>query len=162
MNKSQITTAIIAIYGAVLSTITILRQYFGDRVKVRVTVRKNMQMVGDPRYKGMTLTVQTVTNVGKRPVTITTFGAIGLHPHRSLVAVDTNPRTPCELTEGKYVTSQLDQSDLDFSTIDYWAAWDSHGRVYELREASRLQHWKSVWQQKREWRRNKKKSDQIA
>jgi hypothetical protein len=163
MNKSQIITAVIAIYGAVLSTITILRQYFGDRVKVRVTVRRNMQMVGDPRYKGMTLTVQTVTNVGKRPVTITTFGAIGLHPHRSLVAVDTNPRTPCELTEGKYVTSQLDQSDLDFSTIDYWAAWDSHGRVYKVREASRLQHWKSVWQQKREWRRNKKKkADQVA
>lgn len=157
MNKSQIITALIAVYGAVLSTVTILRQYFSDRVKVKVTVRKNMMMVGDPRYKGMTLTVLTVTNVGKRPVTITTFGAIGLHPHRSLVAVDTHPLTPCELTEGKFVTSQLDQSDLDFSTIDHWAAWDSHGRVYKLREASRFKHWKSALQQKQEWRRNKKK-----
>lgn len=157
MNKSQIITAIIAVYGAVLSTVTILRQYFTDRVKVKVTVRKNMQMVGDPRYRGVTLTILTVTNVGKRPVTITTFGAVGLHPHDSLVAVDTNPITPCELTEGKYVLSKLDQSGLDFSTIDYWDACDSHGRLHKLREASRFKHWKSVLQQKREWRRNKKK-----
>jgi len=77
MNKSQIITAVIAVYGAVLSTVTILRQYVSDRVKVKVSVRKNMMMVGDPRYKGMTLTILTVTNVGKRRVTITTFGAIG-------------------------------------------------------------------------------------
>lgn len=162
MNKSQIITAVIAVYGAVLSTVTILRQYLSDRVKVKVTVRKNMQMVGDPRYKGKTLTILTVTNVGKRPVTITTFGAIGLHPHHSLVAVDTQPLTPCELTEGKYVLSKLEQSDLDFSTIDYWAAWDSHGRVHKLREASRFKPWESVLQQKREWRRSKKKKAKQA
>jgi hypothetical protein len=85
MKKSEIITAIIAIYGAVLSTITILRQYFSDRIKVTVTVGKNRQVVGDPRYHKMTLTVITVTNIGKRPVTITTFGAIGLHPHRNMV-----------------------------------------------------------------------------
>jgi hypothetical protein len=155
MKKSEIITAIIAIYGAVLSTITILRQYFGDRVKVMVTVGKNRQMVGDPRYQGMTLTVITVTNVSKRPVTITTFGAIGLHPHHNMVAIDTRPALPCELTEGKYVTSMWDQGDLDFSTIDYWGAWDSRGKVHKVRESSRFKHWKSVVRQKWEWRKKK-------
>jgi|GEM_PF-5748667 hypothetical protein len=50
MKRSEIITLIIAGYGAVLSTITILRQYFGDRVKVKLSVKRNMQMAGDPRY----------------------------------------------------------------------------------------------------------------
>ena len=157
MNKSQIITAVIAIYGAVLSTITILRQYLSDRVKVKFTVSKNMQMVGHPRYRGLTLTVLTVTNVSKRPVTIRMFGTVPLHPHLGLVAVDTTPQLPCELTEGKFVSSYWEQGDIDFSKIDYWAAWDSRGNVHKLREASRFKHWKSVRQQKREWRKNKGK-----
>ncbi len=156
MKKSEIITAIIAIYGAVLSTITILRQYFGDRIKVIVTIGKNRQIVGDPRYQNMVLTMITITNIGKRPVTITTFGAIGLHPHRNMVAVDTRPVLPCELTEGKYVTSVWGQNNLDFSTIDYWAAWDSRGKMHKVREASRLKHMKSVIQQRLEWRQKKK------
>lgn len=60
MKKSEIITAIIAVYGAVLSTVTILRQYLSDRVKVKVTVRKNMMMVGDPRYEAITLTHRLV------------------------------------------------------------------------------------------------------
>lgn len=161
MNKSQIITAVIAVYGAVLSTVTMVRQYLSDQVKIKFTVSKNMQMVGDPRYRGMTLTVLTVTNVGKRPVTIRMFGTVPLHPHLGLVAIDTTPQLPCELTEGKFVTSNWPQDGIDFSTIDYWAAWDSHGNVHKLREASRWKHWKSVRQQRREWRKNraKKKAD---
>jgi hypothetical protein len=148
MKQSEIITAIIAGYGAVLSTIAIVRQWKSDRVKVRVTVQRNMEMVGDPRYHGMTLTILTVTNVGRRPVTITTFGGIRLHPHKNFVAIDSRPQLPCEITEGKFVTSIMDQADLEFSNIDYWAAWDSHGRVHKLRQASRIKHWKSVLQQK--------------
>jgi hypothetical protein len=160
MKKSEIITAIIAVYGAVLSTIAILRQYLSDRVKVRFTVGKNREIVGDPRYRGMTLTVLTVTNVGRRPVTITTFGAIGLYPHKSMVAAETQPTLPREITEGQYITSNWPQDDIDFSTIDYWSARDSHGREYVLPEASRLKHWKSVRQQKREWRKKKAESSQ--
>jgi hypothetical protein len=96
MNNSQILTAVIAIYGAVLSTVTIFRQYFSDRVKVKFTVSKDMQMVGHPKHREMTLTVLTVTNVGKRVVTIRTFGTVPLYPHLGLVAVDTTPQLPCE------------------------------------------------------------------
>jgi len=114
-----------------------------------------MEIVGDPKYRGATLTVLTVTNVGRRPVTITTFGAIGLYPHNSLVAAETQPPLPREITEGQYITSNWPQDELDFSTIDYWAAWDSHGTEHRLREASSFKHWKSVRQQKREWRKKK-------
>jgi hypothetical protein len=158
MKTSEIVTAIIAGYGAVLSTIAIVRQLRSDRVKVKLIVLRNRQMVGDPRYAGLTLTEFRVTNMGQRPVTITTFGAIGLHPHKNFVAVDSQPQLPCEITEGKFITSFWDQQGLDFSAIDYWAAWDSRGNTHELREASRFRHLKSVFQQRREWRKKKRQS----
>lgn len=158
MKKSEIITAIIATYGAVLSTIAIVRQWKTDRVKIRLTVQKNREIVGDPRYHGMTLTILTVTNVGRRPVTITTVGAIRLFPNTNFVAIDSRPSLPCEITEGKYITSIWDQTNLDFSTIDYWAAWDSHRTKHKLREASLFKHWKSVFQQRREFRKKKTQS----
>lgn len=146
-------TAIVALYGAVLSTVVAVRQILGERVRVKVTVKRNMQMVGDPRYRGTTLTILTVTNIGRRPVTITAFGTVPLYPNPGLVAIDTQPPLPCEITEGNYITSMWPQADLDFSNIDYWAAWDSHGRVHRLQEASRLRHWKSVFQLKRSFKK---------
>jgi hypothetical protein len=149
MTRSEIVTAIIAAYGALLSTFVFLRQVFSDRAKVKLTVKRNMEMINDPRYANMTLTILEVINTGRRPVTITTFGAIRLYPNTNFVAVDSRPQLPCEITEGKYITSIWDQAGLDFSTIDYWGAWDSRGRVHKLREASLLNHWKSVIQRKR-------------
>ncbi len=149
MKTSEIVTAIIAIYGAVLSTIAIVKQLISDRVKVKLTVSRNMEMVGDPRYHGMTLTILTVINVGRRPVTIKTFGAIRLYPcTTNLVVVDSRPQMPCEISEGKYVTSIWDQAGIPFSTIDYWAVWDSYGKDHRLQEASWFKHWKSVVQRK--------------
>jgi hypothetical protein len=142
-------TAIVAVWGAVLSTVVAIRQFRGERAQVRFTVRRNMQVVGDPRYKNTVLTELAVTNMGQRPVTIKTFGTVPLYPNEGLVAAETQPPLPCELTEGRYVTSLWPQEDIDFSTIDYWAAWDSHGRVHKLREASRFKHWKSVLRFKR-------------
>ena len=155
MKMSEIITVIIAVYGAVLSTIAIWRQFLSERAKVKITVSRNMQIVGDPRYHGMTLTVLQVTNVGRRPVTIRSFGAIGLYPNKSIVAIDTQPQLPFEITEGKFITSSWDQADLDFSTIDYWAAWDSHGRVYKVREASWVKHMRSTIQLKRSFRKKR-------
>jgi hypothetical protein len=149
MKASEIITAIIAIYGAVLSTVAIVKQLVSDRVKVKVTVSRNMEMVGDPRYNGMTLAILTVTNVGRRPVTITTFGANRLYPcNTNLAVMDSRPPMPCEITESKYITSIWDQAELDFSTIDYWAAWDSQGRIHKLQEASWFRHWKSAIQRR--------------
>lgn len=43
MRKSEIITAAIAIYGAVLSTVALIRQWKSDRAKVMITVQRNMQ-----------------------------------------------------------------------------------------------------------------------
>ena len=155
MKTSEIVTAIVAIYGAVLSSVVAVRQFLSDRVRVKLTVKKNMEIVDDPRYLDKALTILSVTNVGRRPVTITTFGTIPLYPNNTgLVAIDTQPPLPCEITEGRYITSIWPQADLDFSTIDYWAAWDSHGREHTLKEASHLRHWKSTFQRKRSFKKN--------
>ena len=155
MSGSAIITTIIAVYGAVLSTIAIVRQLVSDRIKVKVRVSRNMQIVGDPRYHGKTLTIFQVTNVGHRPVTITSFGAIRLYPNTHFAGIDSEPQLPCEITEGKYIISKWDQADIDFSVIDYWAAWDSHGRLHKLQEASWFKHWKSNFEFKRSFRKTK-------
>lgn len=156
MKASEIVTGVIAVYGAVLSTIAILRQWRGDKVKVRLTVNRDRVIVGDPRYEGALLTEIRVTNIGRRPVTVVGFGAMALYPNRNLSCVDSQPQLPREITEGQFIVSYWDQDDLDFSAIDYWVARDSHDRTYKLREASWWKHWKSVRQQKRDWRRKKK------
>ena len=141
-------TSLLAIYGAVLSTFAIVRQFIGERVKVKVTVRRNMKPKGEAQYDGKDLVILTVTNVGRRPVTIKTIIAIGLYPHDNLLARDTRPQVPYELTEGRFIVSFWDQTFLDFSRIDRWEVWDSHDHLHQVPEASRFKHWKSVFQRK--------------
>jgi len=47
MKKSEIITAIIAIYCAFVSTIVIVRHWRTDRARMKFTVRRNMQILGD-------------------------------------------------------------------------------------------------------------------
>src|ERR1700683_3189066 len=72
-------TSLLAFYGAILSTLTAVVQlsnHFRDRAKVVLEVRKNMAYAGVGHgYDGMTLTIVTATNVGRRPVTISGFAA---------------------------------------------------------------------------------------
>ena len=148
MKKSEIITLVIAAYGALLSTIVAVWQILSNRARVKMTVRRNMLAFGDPRYQGVTLTAITVTNVGRRPVTITSMGYFGLYPNLSLAMMDTIPQLPREITEGKFIKGYLPQNDLNFSAIDYWESRDSHERIYKVREASLLKHWKSIVQWK--------------
>jgi hypothetical protein len=89
MKSPEIITTCLAIYGAVLSTVAIVKQLVTDRVKVKLTVKRDMEMVGDPRYAGMSLTIMDVTNAGRRPVTIVGVGASRLYPNKHSVATDT-------------------------------------------------------------------------
>jgi len=51
---------------------------------------------------------------------------------------------------------------LDFSKIDYWVVGDSYDHMYKLPEASRLKHWKSVFQQRRAFRKNRRLKQEAA
>ena len=149
MTTADKVTAIIAAYGAVVSTIAVVKQFISGRVSLKITVSPNMVIYGAPRYEGMTLIVMKVVNMGSRPVTITHTGAWGLYPNQPFIITDNEPPLAREIKEGECITSMVDQADTDVKTIDYWQAIDSTGRVYKLRQASWFSHWKSNRQQKR-------------
>ena len=131
----SVSGSVLALYGAVLSTVTASAQivsFVRDRANVKVTYKRDMEIVGhpDPRYSGMTLTVLRAVNAGRRPVTITGMGAYRLHPRKAFVCSDTLPRVPVELTEGKYVEAMIDERELDFEHIEAFEAWDAVGRTF--------------------------------
>lgn len=136
-------TGTLAVYGAVLSTLTVVIQvsnHFRDRPKVVLTVRKNMRPVfPDRRYHGMTLVIVTATNVGRRPVRIDGFAA-GLlfqkgRKETDWILPDVHPPIRCETTESRTVSSFLNQADVNFDSISHWYVWDSAGRHYRLNVA---------------------------
>ncbi len=88
-------------------------------------------------------------------MTITILGANRLHPNTQLVAVETSPVLPAEITERKYIENLWPQEEFDFCTIDDWVAWDSHGREHKLREATWYKHWKSTRQRKEFFKRKR-------
>lgn len=148
MTTTETVTAVIAGYGAVVSTIAVARQLISERVSIKMTVGLNMETHGDSRHDGTTLIILTVVNKGRRPVTLTHTGAWCLYPTDPFVCMDTRPELAHEIKEGEYVMTFLPQSSVDVATIDFWQAIDSTGRVYKLRQASWLKHWRSEWQRK--------------
>jgi hypothetical protein len=148
MTTAETVTAIIAAYGAVVSTIAVARQLIRERVSLKMTVGLNMETHGDPRHDGTTLIILKVVNKGRRPVTITHTGAWCLYPTQPFVCMDTQPELAHEIKEGEYIMTFLSQSDVDVATIDFWQAIDSTGRAYKLRQASWLKHWRSERQRK--------------
>ena len=91
-----------------------------------------MEMIGDPRYAKMTLTMMTVVNAGRRPITITGVGAYRLFPQKPFVIPDTRPNCPCELTEGKQMQAIIDEKGVDLSVMESWEAYTSTGGTYRL------------------------------
>jgi hypothetical protein len=145
---------VVAFYGAILSTITAsvqLAHFLRDRVRVRVTVHRNRVIVGDPRRDPKELLIEvTATNVGRRPVTITTMGALRLYPHQThYVFPDIIPQLPCELTEGKYVQTLLPQKGFDFENISSWEAYSTTGKIFRLNQAPWYKRWPSDFKRRR-------------
>lgn len=149
MTTAETATAIIAAYGAVVSTIAVARQLISERVSIKMTVGLNMETHGDPRHDGTTLIILKVVNKGRRPVTIVHTGAWCLYPNNPFVCTDTQPDLAHQIKEAESIMTFLPQSSVDVSTIDYWQAVDSTDRVYKLRQASWLKHWRSERQRKR-------------
>jgi hypothetical protein len=149
---------VLAVYGSILSTITAAVQvvtHFKDRVHVRIHAQHNMEMVGDPRYAGMTLTIIYVTNAGRRPVTITGVGAWRLYPHNPIVVPNTIPDCPCELTEGKRLTAIVNQQDLELSVMESWETYTATGKTFR----HSVVPWHRRWWNRRKIRRSATKKD---
>jgi hypothetical protein len=150
----SISGSVLALYGAVLSTLTAAAQivsFLRDRAKVKVTYQRHMSIIGGSGYEDTLLTVVRAVNVGRRPVTLTNIGAYRLHPRNAFVCAHTVPTMPTELLEGKYVTAMVDEADLDFEHIEAFEAYDAVGRTYRCNIAP----WrKRTWSRfKRRWAR---------
>lgn len=148
----SVSGSVLALYGAVLSTITATAQiiaHLRDRASIRIRVQKDMQTVGDPRTDGMTFTIVNVSNAGRRPLTITTIGAYRLYPRLAFVCPNTRPQLPHELTEGKQVMAMIDQKDLDHSAVECWLVGDATGREYRLNVAPWYRRWLSARRRRR-------------
>jgi|SRR5579859_1296916 len=160
----NITANIVAAYAALMSTCTGAVQLFNflrDRSRVRVKVGHKMQIMGDPRYRDKTLTIVTVINAGRRPVTISTVGATCLHPTPNFIIVECQPSLPYELTEGKNLIAILpnDAKGPDLSRVASWEAWDAVGKAYRLHVAPWHRRFLSLRGLRREWRQKSKKTE---
>ena len=140
-----ITASAVAWYAAIVSTLTSgvqFANFLRDRVRIKINFQRGMETMGDPQRDGMTLMLITVSNTGRRPVTITTLGMMYLQS-RGAVFPDTQPRLPCELTEGKYVVAYVDESGLPFEKVRCFEAYDSVGRTFRVNYAS--WHRRAFW-----------------
>ena len=129
---TAVAALVVAVYAALISTITGLVQVFNyrrDRSQVQLKVGHKM-VITDPWREG--LTIVTVMNRGRRPVTITTVGAQRLYPHNPIVIPETHPALPHGLTEGKSLIAVIPPCDLDMATIAWWETYDAVGRPYRL------------------------------
>jgi hypothetical protein len=141
----SISGTVLALYGAILSTITATAQiiaHYRERAKIKIRVSRNMETMGAPSTDGMTFTIVNVINAGRRPVTIATIGAYRLHPQKPFVCPDTRPPLSHELTEGKQMMAMVDQTSIsEDSRIEYWMAQDATGREHRLNVAPWFERW---------------------
>lgn len=112
----SISGSVLALYGAVLATITATAQiisFLRDRANVKVTYKRNMTIVGHPdaSHGDVLFTILRAANAGRRPLTITGMGGYRLHPRKGFICRDTAPPIPIELTEGKYVNARIDEGN---------------------------------------------------
>jgi hypothetical protein len=121
---------VVALYGAVLSTYNTWKANRRDRADVQLHIAPHMSVANDPRRNGMTFTVVTATNTGSRPVTITHVAASTLDSTIHNVLFDTQPRLPCELTEGQYLTAFVDEANEGLRLVESWYVRDSAGRQH--------------------------------
>lgn len=122
----------VAWYAAIMSTVIAAVQtanYFRDRVGVKVSFQRDMEMVNDAAHAGMTITVVTVVNTGRRKLTITTVAARRLSG-KSWVFGDAVPPLPCALEEGAQMQVMVNQQGLDFGDISAFTAHDAAGHVF--------------------------------
>jgi len=121
--------AIVATLAAVCSIVNLLR----DRAKLRVEVNPGMSMYPeDSGEEGKTYTVITVSNRGRRPLTVTHvwFETEKEQDPRWLVpdSVKKGPQQVSEGTAVQYVL--LEETDRDLMACKYVCVSDATGRTY--------------------------------
>ena len=125
---------VVAWYAAIVSTLLLalrFADYRRDRVKVKVRVRTHQLTFNFPGIeKDELVTTLTVTNSGRRPVTICNLIGRALRTNRGWVFPSSTPDLPCELTEGRHLIGTFKESGFDFDDVSYFAAVDASDQEY--------------------------------
>jgi len=149
---------VIAVYGAVLSSINSIFQWKASRrdsVKVKLDILSHMSVANDPLRAGMTFTVIRVTNIGVRPVTITHVASSTLDSSTDQVLFDIQPRLPCELKESQLLTAFRDEALGGLKSIESWYVWDSAGRQHFKHMVSWHRRLLSRYRRRKAWKNRK-------
>jgi hypothetical protein len=130
-----ITGLVLAAYGAILSTVNSVLQYLGhkrENADVAIVVRPNMTTLGDYHgpYAGMVMTIITVANRGKRPLTIVGIAASQLDSRTHIVFGDIHPPLARLLAESESVTAYADEADGSLKWLHSIYTWDSANRKF--------------------------------
>ena len=125
-------TTVLAVWGAVVSTIAIIWNIVRDREdrgKLKVMCYPG-QLVGGIEPDEKTYLVYHVTNVGRRSVVVTHIGGAFADDQHFMIP-NTRARLPHTLKPGEYLSECTDISILDESPQALWAI-DSLGKHSRL------------------------------
>lgn len=145
---------ILAVYGAVLSTILAslkLLEYLRDRVRIKVTVTYNQKVVpmydpdgihSDTFDKSPPLIVVTAVNIGRRPITIKKAGLMlpsGIGERNESLISCQSLRDIVDLTENKSHSFALYENDVQKYGLkpDKYIGYviDASGKMYYSHKA---------------------------
>ena len=136
MSEPTTTTAVLAIYGAVLSSFTLGWNLYRDyiqRGRLRVVCYVG-HIVGDAAISSdKNWLMWRVTNIGKEPVVLTHVGGSFGKTH---FMINTREPLPVTLKPGEYYSTQTDDFSILEGRLEYLSALDSLGRTFKASKKS--------------------------
>ena len=136
----EITAEVVAWYAAIVATIAALVSLLNawrDRARIQVSVNSRMSMFPeDPGEEGKSYTLITVSNRGRRPLTVThVWFEIQKETNPRLLVADSLKKGPQEVTEGKAVQYIVQETDVDLCACKYVCVSDATGRTFRRKVA---------------------------
>jgi len=135
-------TLIIAIWGAVLSTAAIVWNIIrdtGDKGKLDVVFYIG-NIFGGVEPSDKDFIFFKVTNVGRKPITVTQVGG-GLKVKHFFMP---SPNIPKLLNPTEYITAQGEDFSIFDNDLKFLGAWDSTGKIWKVNKKVQ-QHWTDVY-----------------
>lgn len=126
----------VAWYGAILATVGTLVQllnFLRDRKVVKISYQTNLKMAGGQSviYGPDLYVLVKVVNTGRRPVTISTVGAL-YRDGTGAIFPDTRPLMPTEIKEGQAIQVIIKQEGIGFEKMAFIEATDAAGTNFRL------------------------------
>lgn len=119
--------------GVFVTVVIAVIAYFRDRVRLKVTYQTGVITHNFPGIRPDELvTTLTVTNTGRRPVTIRQLRYRELRKNMWYIFRDSLPQHPCELTEGDFLVGFIKETEDYIDTVAYFSAVDASGREYRV------------------------------